>query len=216
MSLIHFLSFSLLCLFASAKPLGNAAVVKRQDATPTSPDVAQSTICGDIVVASNNGMTKLKFRRSLLIIVTGYSIFLASDAYECLQSVPFNGAVAARFIDYYNETLQFQSTLAYLKDPPTGYQQAPVDVDKVLAAIKANATAGVYPNQYAFEADVQLLVNQIHDAHVSLGAGALQAFSFASPYGIVSASVDGKKTPEAFLTGKATLENIRTPAKMIR
>jgi hypothetical protein len=88
--------------------------------------------------------------------------------------VPFNGAVAARFIDYYNETLQFQSTLAFLKDPPAGYQQPPVDVNEVLAAIKANATAEVYPNQYAFEADVQLLVNRMHDSHVILGAGALR------------------------------------------
>jgi hypothetical protein len=77
-----------------------------------------------------------------------------------------------------------------------------VDVNQVLEAIKANATAGVYHNQYEFEADVQLLINRIHDSHVVLGAGALQAFSFASPYGIVSASVDGKKSPEIFLTGK--------------
>jgi hypothetical protein len=122
--------------------------------------------------------------------------------------VPFNGAVAARFIDYYNETLQFQSTLAFLKDPPEGYQQPPVDVNRVLAAIKANTTAGVYPNQYAFEADVQLLVNRIHDSHVTLGAGALQAFLFASPYGIVSASVDGKQSPEIFITGTFTIASL--------
>jgi len=76
--------------------------------------------------------------------------------YECLSRVPFNDAVATRFINYYNMTLQFQSTLAFLKNPPHGYQQPAVDVIKVLGDIQRNITSGVYKKQYSFEADVQL------------------------------------------------------------
>ncbi|KAF2728048.1 hypothetical protein EJ04DRAFT_504715 [Polyplosphaeria fusca] len=183
MSFVQCLLLVFLSVGALSKPFGTPSIAKRQDTTPTTPGAPESTACGDIVVGSHNG----------------FFLFYASDAFECLQSVPFNGAVAARFIDYYNTTLQFQSTLAFLKDPPEGYQQPPVDVMAVLESIKANATAGAYPNQYAFEADVQLLINRMHDAHVVLNAGVLQPFTFASPYGIISASVDGKNAPEIYI-----------------
>lgn len=39
----------------------------------------------------------------------------------------------------------------------------------------------------------------MHDSHVALSAGILSAFSFVSPYGIVSASVDGKQPPEIYV-----------------
>lgn len=70
---------------------------------------------------------------------------------------------------------------------------------QVLEQIQRNVTAGYYKNQYAFEAELQLLVNQIHDGHVELSAGIMAAFSFASPYGLVSASVDGEQPPEVYL-----------------
>jgi len=119
--------------------------------------------------------------------------------YECLQSIPFNPAVAMRFLDYYNMTLQFQSTLGYLKAPPAGYQRAPFDVDEALEEIKQNVTAAVYNNQYEFEAQVQLLVNRLRDTHAILNAGALSAFSFVGSFGLVTASIDGKQAPEIYL-----------------
>jgi len=92
----------------------------------------QSTACGEIIDGVNNGS----------------AYFYASSAYACLTSVPFHSAVAIRFIDYINTTIQFQSTLAYLKSPPPGYQQPAVDVLARLEKIKTNATTGVYQNQY--------------------------------------------------------------------
>lgn len=154
--------------------------------TPTTTGVAapQPTICGDIIDEVNEG----------------FVVFFASDAYDCLTSVPFNPAVATRFIDYYNTTIQFQSTLAYLKDPPQGYQQPAANVLQGLELIQQNVDAGSYKNQYAFEADLQLLIYSMHDAHVALTAGALSAFSFASPYAITSASIDGRQSPQVYLT----------------
>lgn len=130
-----------------------------------------------------------------------FVVFLASDAYQCLTSVPFNAAVATRFLDYYNTTLQFQSTLAYLENPPPGYQQPAVGVRQRLRQIQEKISAGYYKNQYAFEVDLQRLIQSLHDAHVILHAGALSVFSFASPYSITSASIDGKQTPQVYLTG---------------
>jgi hypothetical protein len=128
-----------------------------------------------------------------------YTLFRASWVYECLQSIPFNPAVAMRFLDYYNMTLQFQSTLGYLEAPPAGYQRPPFDVNQALEEIKQNVTTAVYKNQYEFEAQLQLLVNQLRDTHVVLNAGALSSFSFVGSFGLVSASVDGKQAPEIYL-----------------
>jgi hypothetical protein len=117
--------------------------------------------------------------------------------------VPFSPAVGTQFIKYWNETIQFQSTLAYLKTPPEGYQQPAVDVTQELAAIQQRIDSGFYGNQYAFEADVQLLINALHDGHVNLLAGVFAAFSFGSPFEIASVSVDGKEPPKIYLTGES-------------
>ncbi|KAF2468287.1 uncharacterized protein BDR25DRAFT_305255 [Lindgomyces ingoldianus] len=159
---------------------------RQNPSTTAAAPAANPTICGDIVDAVNDP--------------EGFNIFWASDAYACLTSVPFNPAVASRFVKYWNETIQFQSTLAYLKNPPTGYQQPAFDVQAGLAVIQQHINEGFYTNQYAFEADFQLLTYAMHDAHVQLTAGALSAFSFASPYEIASVSIDGKEPPKVYMT----------------
>ncbi|KAL6711648.1 hypothetical protein ACN47E_004582 [Coniothyrium glycines] len=148
-----------------------------------SPD-AQSTACGDIINEVNNG----------------FAYFYATDAYACLTSVPFNAAVATRFINYVNTTLQFQSTLAYLESPPEGYQQLAINVPVQLEKIQANVTTGVYKNQYEFEADLQHLLYETHDAHLYLTAGISAAFSFQAPFSVTAASSDGKSLPQVYIT----------------
>jgi hypothetical protein len=128
-----------------------------------------------------------------------FPLFFAADVYTCLISVPFLPAVAVRFLDYYNTTLQFQSTLAFLRDPPPGYQQPAVDVVAELERIQQNVLAGSYTKQYNFEVDVQKVVRAIHDSHVELVAGVLAPFTFASPFDIVSASLDGQALPKPYL-----------------
>lgn len=126
--------------------------------------------------------------------------FTAKQAYNCLTSVPFNSDVATRFITYYNETIQFQSTLAYLKNPPAGYQQPAIDIQAALEQIQKIIVNGAYPNQYAFEATLQNLIYSAHDAHFQLESGILAAFTFLSPYSIVSLSEDGVQIPRVYVT----------------
>ncbi|KAI4600506.1 hypothetical protein KJ359_000861 [Pestalotiopsis sp. 9143b] len=154
--------------------------IARQEASSTTDT---PTICGAIIDEVNLGNV----------------FFYAKDAFACLTSVPFNAAVANRFIDYYNNTIQFQSTLSYLKNPPEGYQQPAVDFEGELEKIRQNATSGVYKNQYAFEADLMKLVYSTHDGHVSLTAGIMSSFSFASLYDLVTASKDGTREPEIYI-----------------
>ncbi|KAF6841281.1 peptidase s41 family protein [Colletotrichum musicola] len=173
-----FVYFGLLCGLSFAQPHGSLPkdLPRRQDATEEIP------MCGRIIDAVDKG----------------HRFFYARDAHECLTSVPFHPAPALRFIDYYNTTIQFQSTLAHLKSPPEGYQQPAFDLMQGLEDLKRNVTDGVFQNQYDFEATMQHLIYSVHDAHVYLRAGVLSAFSFASPVALVAASIDGKEAPKIY------------------
>ena len=162
---------------------------------------SEPTVCGDIIDAHDNDSGLLRWGTiSVSDWKTDRFKFPAKQAYDCLTSVPFNPAVATRFLRYYNDTIQFQSTLAYLKDPPSSYQQPSIDLVESLRQIQQDIDRGVFRNQYAFEATLQKVIYATHDDHLRLSAGILAAFSFYSPYGISSVSVDGVQLPKVYLT----------------
>ncbi|KAK8119573.1 Peptidase S41 family protein ustP [Apiospora kogelbergensis] len=152
-----------------------------------STDDVDTTICGALMAQATSGGQDSYF-------------FYAVDVYDCLRSIPFYSDPALRFLNYYNTTLQFQSTLAFLKTPPGGYQQPAIDVGDILHRIENNVTAGAYRYQYEFEVDLQKLVLAIHDAHVNLDIGITSPFVYGSPYSISSVSLDGKEPPKIYLT----------------
>ena len=128
--------------------------------------------------------------------------FSAQFAYECLASAPFNETIALEFLRYYSDTLQLQSTQAYLKNPPPDYQQPPVDLFGGLEKIKDQVKAGGFKSEYDFEVAVQKLILATHDAHINLAYGVLSIFTFGSPYGLVSVSTDGVALPKLFIPGQ--------------
>lgn len=103
-------------------------------------------------------------------------------------------------MQYYNDTLQFHTTPAYLKNPPPSYQQPAIDLFQELEQLQRDVDNSVFHNQYDFEARLQNLIYSTHDAHLELVSGILAAFTFASPYGIVSVSSDGKELPKVYIT----------------
>ena len=131
---------------------------------------------------------------------TDVSIFLAKDAYDCLRSVPFNSAVAARFLKYIDDRLQFQTTTEYLKSPPATYQQPGVDLWAGLARIQQQVNNNEFENEYDFEVALQQLLNAGHDSHLTLDAGALSVFTFLSPIGVTALSEDGIQPPKIYST----------------
>ena len=133
------------------------------------------------------------------IFSSEYVLFLASDAYNCLITAPFNATVASGLVSYYKDLLQFQSTLAYLKDPPPSYQQPAIDVLASLDALEGQVKAGTFTTEYDFEVALQTLIYATHDAHVSLSAGILSIFTFGSPLRIVSVSSNGIELPKIFV-----------------
>lgn len=163
------------------------AVVAETQPTGISGSVPQSTACGDII------------HRTAPLDERPIELLNASEVFACFSTVPFNPAVASRFVKYFNDTIQFHSTLAYLRHPPKGYQQPAVDLVHELGVIQGKIDQGYYRNEYQFEEAVQRLIYSAHDKHLRLNAGVLSAFRFESPWSVVSLSSDGKQTPRLYL-----------------
>ena len=162
---------------ALGKPVGN----------PTSNVTPQPTICGDVIRQAKN--------------ISGNSVktFESVEVFRCLSTVPFNPAVASRFVRYFNDSLQFHSTLSYLKQPPPGYQQPAVDLVHELGVIQSRIDGSQFRNEYEFEEAIQQVIYSAHDKHIELDAGLLSAFRYSSPWSIVSLSSDGLQQPKLYL-----------------
>lgn len=89
----------------------------------------------------------------------------AEVAYECLTSVPVRQDAALGTIDALVKMVQFQSNLAYLKDPPEGYDNPPVDILGGLAEIRNKVSSNEFSNQFDFEAEIAGLLNSARDGH---------------------------------------------------
>jgi hypothetical protein len=74
--------------------------------------------------------------------------FIDADvAYQCLQSVPLDAEGAALQVQGLLAYSEFQSTLAYLKDPPEGYLYPAVDIVSGLERIGERVAAGRYSGE---------------------------------------------------------------------
>ncbi|KAH7327405.1 hypothetical protein BKA65DRAFT_66958 [Rhexocercosporidium sp. MPI-PUGE-AT-0058] len=174
------LFYTLFCLLWAS--VTNAAPSRKSTASLTKREAQpQSTACGDIVRDASVNQ------------------FPASKVYECLTSVPFNPAVASRFLKYYKDSTQFQSTLAYLKSPPASYLQPPVDLLAGLEVIQTRIDTGAFENQYEFEATLQRLIYAAHDDHFDIAWGITGVFAFGTRYRIVSVSEDGIELPQVYV-----------------
>ncbi|CAD6442926.1 3be7d645-f545-49a8-9f74-de9323dcc10e [Sclerotinia trifoliorum] len=131
---------------------------------------------------------------------TNHPTFNASVALQCLQSVPLDVQRSSNFVDYIEPFWQFQSTLAYLKDPPPDYPLPGADMLGGLAEIKDSINSGYYANQWEFEKDLYALGNILpHDFHVNLPLPLMSVFSFSTLDGpLVSISSDGLSLPEIY------------------
>lgn len=72
----------------------------------------------------------------------------AEIAYNCLETIPNHPEPALALLDALNPLIEFQSTIPYLKNPPSGYLFPAVDIEQGLADIAANVAAGAYESQY--------------------------------------------------------------------
>lgn len=136
------------------------------------------------------------------VFLLAKTTFNATLVYTCLISVPFNGAVASKFLSYIKDSVQFHSSIEYLKNPPAGYQQPAYDLLANLDRIQGHIDTNQFANQYEFEAELQSVIYAAHDDHLSLTAGILGVFSFGTRFRIAAVSKDGIELPKVYLTCK--------------
>jgi hypothetical protein len=125
----------------------------------------------------------------------------AELAVQCLQSVPLDKDGNIQLINDLKVYLEWQSNLAFLKNPPPEYTEQPVDLMGEMESMQKQLSAGGYSNEYDFQLDLNQLFNRAYDNHLTwqpdILAGVLQ---FQRPAGteLVSVSSDGKALPEIF------------------
>ena len=120
-----------------------------------------------------------------------------SQVLACLKDVPINTKQAAGFVNYISTIVQFQSTLSYLKSPPSGYPYPPVDIVGGLQTILNNVNSNRYSNEYDFELDIHNLITNSRDGHLSILPVLIGAFAIDRPP-LVSISDNGVNLPKVF------------------
>jgi hypothetical protein len=99
--------------------------------------------------------------------------------------------------------VQWQSTLAWLKDPPASYMLPPTDIEGSLDTFAAMAGAGQFQSEYDFQLAVFQLFTSAHDGHFAYRPDVFKAFGFRNTLAsdIVSVSRDGKEVPKLYNLG---------------
>lgn len=121
-------------------------------------------------------------------------------AYQCLKSVPNKPDEAVKLVDSLAAFVQWQSTLAWLKDPPPSYMLEPTDIVGSLSSIQAIARGGGYESEYDFQLALFQLFASAHDGHFSFRGDVFKAFGFRNNLArdIVTVSSDGKEVPKLY------------------
>lgn len=115
--------------------------------------------------------------------------------------MPISTAEANFTVTSIKQMVEFQSTLTYLKDPPTGWPNDAVDLLAGLDNIASKVNQGTYTNEYDFENDIAELLVKAHDGHLAFNGMAYGgAFRWRRNLNIalISASRDGSAVPEVW------------------
>ncbi|CBY01537.1 hypothetical protein IAQ61_003360 [Plenodomus lingam] len=130
-----------------------------------------------------------------------YPVVAAELAHACLQSIPIVQDDAALTIEAIKKMVEFQSTITYLKDPPKGWPNEPVDLLAGLDDIGRRVNSSEYSNEYDFESDIAALFVKAHDGHLNWNGMAYSAaFQWRrnSRFALISASQNGSDIPQVW------------------
>ncbi|KAJ9612286.1 hypothetical protein H2200_003883 [Cladophialophora chaetospira] len=121
-------------------------------------------------------------------------------AYACQQSVPLVEEDTLDLLTGLKAWFQWQSTLAWLKDPPTDWPFAPVDLMAGLEDLSDQVQDGTLTSEIDFEWQLVDLMASARDGHFTFFPDAYSVFIYFNPMGsLVSVSSDGIQLPEVYL-----------------
>ncbi|KXJ97054.1 hypothetical protein Micbo1qcDRAFT_229809 [Microdochium bolleyi] len=137
-----------------------------------------------------------------------------SLALECLRSVPIKKEPAKKLVTSLRSYASWQSTLAWLKDPPKTYLFAAVDILGRLDEIATAVDKDGYTNEYDFQLDLYKLVLSAHDGHFTFAGDIFRPFNFQNDLAarIISVSRDGVEPPRLYPYAAASASTIADQA----
>lgn len=194
----YFLGFALaISLFAGINAQSSEDVLRFsivRSSTTTRDSLASETSSIPVETPTGTGQPCAKIAAAAKRHSSQYKVAVpAKVAYDCLTSVPVKRTAALGTIEAVERMAQFQSNLAYLKNPPKDYVNPSVDIMGGLADIRNKVSQNQYRNQYDFEADIGSLLNSARDGHLGFDGptfvGAVRWRRGAAT--LVSASLDG-------------------------
>ncbi|KAK4919039.1 hypothetical protein LTR49_013210 [Elasticomyces elasticus] len=147
-----------------------------------SNSTAKPEPCALLSAAAANGIHKLD----------------AGIAMACLQSIPVDVEGDIQEIQGLKVLVQFQSDLAYLKDPPPGYLYPGVDILGGLHSILADVQAGAYKSDYDVQLDLYKLVASAYDYHFEWIPDLVDVFGWVRGGRLISLSSDSVSLPEVY------------------
>lgn len=135
-------------------------------------------------------------------------------ALSCLRSVPNKIQPAQQLIESVKAFAQWQSTHAWLKDPPEGYAFPPIDILRTLDGISATLQKGGYASEYDFQLAMLSTITQAHDGHFTYTGDVFKAFIFENDFAsdIVSVSTNGTSLPKMYRLSALQDAGTRPPA----
>ncbi|KAI0130801.1 hypothetical protein F4814DRAFT_456784 [Daldinia grandis] len=150
--------------------------------------------------AAPSATTRVNPRACARISSSGATTFSASFAYECLRSVPNRIQPAQQLIQSLKAFVEWQSTLAWLKNPPKSYGFPAVDIQGSLDKILETAKQGGYESEYDFQVAIVQTISVAHDGHFFYMPDVFKAFTFENRLAqdIVSVSIDGVSLPKLY------------------
>ncbi|KAF2724234.1 hypothetical protein K431DRAFT_218178 [Polychaeton citri CBS 116435] len=198
-------------------------------ATPVLQDRAGHSIADYIRVASttpagNTTSIAEPCARVSQAQAQGINKFDVSLATKCLRSVPLDVEGNLLELQGVRTLVQFQSTLAFLEDPPEGYLYPGVDIIAGLDALEKRLHDEAYNNEYDFQLDLYSLIASAYDGHFAFRADIVNnvfGWIIGDRLELVSVSNDSVSLPEIYtyddiLTALSGNSTTRGPSAIMR
>ena len=131
----------------------------------------------------------------------------AQVAAACLKSVPINKAEDLALIKEMKLYINWQSSVAYISNPPKGDTSGRVDTLGTIAKITSDLQNDKYTDEYSLQFDLATVMVRSYDFHFNWIPDITQIFQFRrgnvgrgllDEFAVVSVSSDGKSLPKLY------------------